>query len=280
MVKFFKRFYLAILLIFTYLPILMLMVYSFNSGKSMTKWSGFTLDWYVKLFNNPLILESIWVTLSVAVLSSLISTVIGTLAAIGINQYKKWTRNLVINLTYVPMMNADIVTGISLLLFFIFTRIPRGYLTLLISHIVFNIPYVIFSVMPRLRGMDENLYEAALDMGATPAYAVWKVILPELMPGIVSGFIMAFTMSFDDFVISFFATQGVVSNLSIYIYSMARVGINPEINALSTIMFLFVITLLVVTNVRSSRQQRRRRENYQKTKRKTGGSIDALPETN
>ncbi|MGI6664570.1 MAG: ABC transporter permease [Christensenellaceae bacterium] len=280
MVKFFKRFYLAILLIFTYLPILMLMVYSFNSGKSMTKWSGFTLDWYVKLFNNPLILESIWVTLSVAVLSSLISTVIGTLAAIGINQYKKWTRNLVINLTYVPMMNADIVTGISLLLFFIFTRIPRGYLTLLISHIVFNIPYVIFSVMPRLRGMDENLYEAALDMGATPAYAVWKVILPELMPGIVSGFIMAFTMSFDDFVISFFATQGVVSNLSIYIYSMARVGINPEINALSTIMFLFVITLLVVTNVRSSRQQRRRRESYQKTKRKTGGSIDALPETN
>ena len=256
MAKFFKRSYIAILLLFLYLPILMLMVFSFNSGKNMTKWSGFTLDWYEKLFSNPLILESIWITLSVAVLSSLIATIIGTLAAIGINQYKKWTKSVVINLTYVPMMNADIVTGISLLLFFIFTKIPRGYGTLLISHIVFNIPYVIFSVMPRLKGMDDNLYEAALDMGATPAYAIRKVIVPELMPGIISGMIMAFTMSFDDFVISFFATQGVVNNLSIYIYSQARVGINPEINALSTIMFLFVITLLIIINVRGNKQQK------------------------
>ena len=252
--NFCKRFYLVILLIFIYLPILMLMIFSFNDGKSMTKWSGFTFDWYKKLFTNPLILGSIWVTLSIAVVSSLVATVVGTLAAIGINDYKKWQKNLILSVTQIPMMNADIVTGISLLLLFIFTKIPRGYVTMLISHIVFNIPYVIFSVMPRLKGMDENLYEAALDMGATPGYAVRKVIIPQLMPGIVSGFIMAFTMSFDDFVISFFSSQGVISNLSIYIYSMAKVGINPEINALSTIMFLCVITLLIIINVRAERQ--------------------------
>ena len=261
--NFCKRFYLAILLVFIYLPILMLMIFSFNSGKSMTKWSGFTFDWYQKLFTNPLILESIWVTLSIAILSSLIATVVGTMAAIGINDFKKWQRNLVINLTQIPMMNADIVTGISLLLFFIFTKIPRGYVTMLISHIVFNIPYVIFSVMPRLKGMDENLYEAALDMGATPGYAIRKVIVPQLMPGIVSGFIM----SFDDFVISFFSSQGVISNLSIYIYSMAKVGINPEINALSTIMFLCVITLLIVINVRAERQAVRSGKRSKKARR-------------
>ena len=154
-------------------------------------------------------------------------------------------------------MNADVVTGISLLLLFIFLHIPRGYLTLLIAHTVFNVPYVIFSVLPRLRGLDKNLYEAALDMGATPSYAVRKVMIPELMPGIVTGFIMAFTMSFDDFVISFFSTQGLVNNLSVYIYSMARVGINPKINALSTIMFVLVISLLVVINIRSLRMGRK-----------------------
>jgi len=258
---FFKRFYLGLLLLFIYMPILMLMAYSFNSGKSMAKWSGFTLSWYSKLLSDPIILESIWVTISIAILSSLIATLVGTIAAIGINDFKKWTKSLTINLTYVPMMNADIVTGISLLLFFIFIRIPRGYITLLISHIVFNIPYVIFAVIPRLKGMDANLYEAALDMGATPSYAIRKVLIPELMPGIVTGFIMAFTMSFDDFVISFFSTQGIINNLSIYIYSMARVGINPEINALSTIMFLFVITLLIIINTRANRQKNKSHEN-------------------
>lgn len=253
MVKFFKRFYLAILLVFIYLPIIMLIVFSFNDGKSMSRWNGFTFKWYETLFNDPVILDSIWITVSIALLSSLFATVLGTLAAIGINSYKKWSKNLVINLSYVPMMNADIVTGISLLLFFIFLKIPRGYGTLLLSHMVFNTPYVIFSVLPRLKGMNENLYEAALDMGATPFYAVRKVIVPELMPGIITGFIMAFTMSFDDFVISFFTTQGLVSNLSIYVYSMARVGINPEINALSAIMFAFVVTLLVIINVRANK---------------------------
>ncbi|MBQ6003717.1 MAG: ABC transporter permease [Clostridia bacterium] len=263
-INFCKRFYLAILLIFIYLPIFVLMIFSFNSGKSMVKWNGFTLSWYQKLFTNPLILNSIWVTVSIAVISSIVATVVGTLAAIGINDFKKLSKSLVINITQIPMVNADIVTGISLLLFFIFLKIPRGYGTMLVSHIMFNIPYVIFSVMPRLRGMDKNLYEAALDMGATPAYAIRKVIIPQLMPGIVSGFIMAFTMSFDDFVISFFASQGIVSNLSIYIYSMAKVGINPEINALSTIMFIIVVTLLVIINIRSIRQQNVRQARIKK----------------
>ncbi len=254
--RFFKRFYLSIILFFLYMPILMLMVYSFNSGKTMAKWSGFSLNWYAELFKDPVIMESIWVTLSIAVFSSLIAVAIGTLAAIGINEYKKWTKIVTINLTYVPMMNADIVTGISLLLLFIFMHIQRGYMTLLISHVVFNVPYVIFAVLPRLKRMDQNLYEAALDMGATPGYAVRKVLIPELMPGIMTGFIIAFTMSFDDFVISFFSTQGLINNLSIYIYSMARVGINPKINALSTIMFVCVVTLLIVYNVRANRQSK------------------------
>ncbi len=259
---FIKRFYLAFLLFFLYLPILMLIVFSFNSGEYMTRWEGFSLEWYAELFNDPAILESLWISLSVAVLSALFAVVVGTLAAIGISEYRKFSKNLTINLTYVPMMNADIVTGISLLLLFIFLRIPRGYGTLLVSHIVFNIPYVIFAVLPRLRQMDKNLYEAALDMGASPAYAIRKVMFPELMPGILTGFMLAFTMSFDDFVISFFSTQGLVSNLSIYIYSTARVGLSPKINALSAIMFVLVITLLIVINLRSSRDSRKKRQTF------------------
>lgn len=259
---FIKRFYLAILLFFLYLPILMLMLYSFNSGKSMAKWQGFSLNWYAELFNDPAIMEALWVTISIAVLSSLIAVIIGTMAAIGIKEYRRMPRALVINLTYIPVMNADIVTGIAMLLLFIFLRIPRGYGTLLISHVAFNVPYVIFAVLPRLRRMDKHLYEAALDMGATPVLAVRKVLIPELMPGIVTGFIMAFTMSFDDFLISFFSTQGMVNNLSVYIYSMARIGINPKINALSTIMFVCIITLLIVINVRSAK--------YSKLEKKRG----------
>ena len=258
--KFCKRFYLALVLLFLYIPIFMMMVYSFNEGKTMAKWSGFTLHWYSELFRDPVIMQSIGVTLSVAVLSSLIAVVIGTLAAIGISEFRRIPKAVTINLTYVPMMNADIVTGISLLLLFIFIKIPRGYTTLLIAHIVFNVPYVIFSVLPQLRRMDSHQYEAALDMGAKPSYAVRKVVIPQLMPGIVTGFIMAFTMSFDDFIISFFSTQGMVNNLSIYIYSMAKIGINPKINALSTIMFVFIITLLIIINIRSFKQGARSRK--------------------
>lgn len=257
MIKFFKRFYLAIILIFMYLPIGALIVFSFNESKNMGAWTGFSLHWYKALFEDPIIAEAIWVTISVALLSAAAATLIGTLAVIGIDNYRKRAKNTMINLTYIPMVNADIVTGVSLLLLFIFLNIPRGYWTLLLAHITFNIPYVIFSVLPKMRQLDRSTYEAALDMGAKPSYAVRKIIMPQIAPGIVTGFILAFTMSFDDFMISFFATQGTTQNLSIYIYSMARVGINPMINALSAIMFVVVILLLLVINIRSIKRAKR-----------------------
>ena len=256
MKTFFKRFYLALMLLFLYIPIIMLMIYSFNEGKTMSKWTGFSLKWYGQLFHDKNVAEALTNTLSIAFLSSIISTVIGTLAAIGINECRKTTQNIVLNITYIPMINADIVTGVSMLLLFIFLRIPRGYLTLLISHVAFNTPYVIFSILPRLRQLNPNLYEAALDMGATPSYAISKVIIPQLAPSIITGAILAFTMSFDDFVISFFSTQGMVNNLPIYIYSMAKVGINPKINALSVIMFVAVMVMLIITNIRSMKAAR------------------------
>ena len=214
------------------------------------------MKWYGQLFHDKNVAEALTNTLSIAFLSSIISTVIGTLAAIGINECRKTTQNIVLNITYIPMINADIVTGVSMLLLFIFLRIPRGYLTLLISHVAFNTPYVIFSILPRLRQLNPNLYEAALDMGATPSYAISKVIIPQLAPSIITGAILAFTMSFDDFVISFFSTQGMVNNLPIYIYSMAKVGINPKINALSVIMFVAVMIMLIITNIRSMKAAR------------------------
>ena len=256
MKTFFKRFYLALMLLFLYIPIIMLMIYSFNEGKTMSKWTWFSLKWYGQLFHDKNVAEALTNTLSIAFLSSIISTVIGTLAAIGINECRKTTQNIVLNITYIPMINADIVTGVSMLLLFIFLRIPRGYLTLLISHVAFNTPYVIFSILPRLRQLNPNLYEAALDMGATPSYAISKVIIPQLAPSIITGAILAFTMSFDDFVISFFSTQGMVNNLPIYIYSMAKVGINPKINALSVIMFVAVMVMLIITNIRSMKAAR------------------------
>ncbi len=266
MKRFFKRFYLAAILLFLYAPILTLIIYSFNESKVMANWTGFSFKWYERLFSDPNILKIIWITVSVAALSALIATAIGTLAAIGLNQYKKFSRNLITNISYIPMVNADIVTGVSLLLWFIFIKMDRGYMTLLLAHITFNIPYVIFSVLPKLKQMNPELYDAALDLGASPAAAIRKVILPEVMPGVVTGFILAFTLSFDDFIISFFATQGMTPNLSIYIYSMARKGINPSINALSAIMFVLVISLLIIINVRSNitakKQAELRKENY------------------
>lgn len=258
--SFFKRFYMVLILLFLYAPIMVLIAFSFNSSRTMAKWSGFTLDWYAQLFKDSIIMDSLWVTISVAVLSSVIAVIIGVLAAIGIQNCRKGVRSLMVNVTYIPMINADIVTGISLLLLFIFMHIPRGYTTMLIAHIAFNIPYVILSVLPKLRSMDTSLYEAALDMGAKPSYAIRKVVLPQLMPGILTGFILAFTMSFDDFVISFFTTQGLTQNLSIYVYSMAKVGINPKINALSAVMFVVMITLLLIINARSNILDKRKKE--------------------
>lgn len=254
--RFFRRFYLAILLLFMYLPIASLIVFSFNASRNMAVWTEFSLHWYVELFQDPAVGEALGVTLSVAFLAASAATLVGTLAAIGMDSFHHRARNALVNLTYIPLVNADIVTGISLLLLFIFFNIPRGYWTMLLAHITFDIPYVIFSVLPKLRQLDRSTYEAALDMGARPAYAVRKIIIPQILPGIASGFVLAFTMSFDDFMISFFTTQGAIQNLSTYIYSMARVGINPTINALSAIMFVVVITLLIFVNWRSLRRAR------------------------
>ena len=252
--RFLRRFYLSVILVFMYLPIASLIVFSFNESKSPAVWSGFSLRWYAELFQDPAIAEALWVTVSIAVLAAATASFIGTLAAIGIDSLRQKARDVMLNLTYIPLVNADIVTGISLILLFIFLRVPRGYWTMLLAHLTFDIPYVIFSVLPKLRQLDRSTYEAALDMGARPGYAIRRIILPQITPGIATGFMLAFTMSFDDFMISFFTAQGTTQNLSTYIYSMARVGINPTINALSALMFVVVISLLLVMNLRAMRR--------------------------
>ncbi|HLV09894.1 MAG TPA: ABC transporter permease, partial [Halanaerobiales bacterium] len=195
---------------------------------------------------------ALYYTMIIAVLSAVLATVIGTAAAISIHNMRRLKKKIVMNITYIPVVNPEIVTGLSLMLLFIFTNFQLGFISLLLAHITFNIPYVILSVLPKLKQLDKNLYEAALDLGATPLYAYRKVILPEIMPGIVTGLLLAFTLSVDDFVVSFFTTGSGVSTLSIIVYSMARRGINPKINALSSLLFLTVLILLVIVNFRSN----------------------------
>ena len=255
--SFIKRFYLILIFIFLYTPIVTLMVFSFNDSKSMGKWSGFTLRWYSQLFQNARIMEALKYTIIIAVISSIVATIIGTLAAIGIHRMKGLPKKTLLNINNLPVLNPDIVTGISIMSLFIFIfpllnkigiNAQFGFTTMLLAHITFNIPYVVLSVLPKLRQLPSNITEAALDLGATPGYAMRKIILPQIKPGIFAGLLMAFTMSIDDFVISFFTTGPGVTNLSIEIYSMARKGINPSINALSTLMFITVLTLLLIVN--------------------------------
>ena len=255
--SFIKRFYLILIFIFLYTPIVTLMVFSFNDSKSMGKWSGFTLRWYTQLFENARIMEALKYTIIIAVISSIVATIIGTFAAIGIHRMKGFPKKALLNINNLPVLNPDIVTGISIMSLFIFIfpilnkigiNAQFGFTTMLLAHITFNIPYVILSVLPKLKQLPSNITEAALDLGATPGYAMRKIILPQIKPGIFAGLLMAFTMSIDDFVISFFTTGPGVTNLSIEIYSMARKGINPSINALSTLMFITVLTLLLIVN--------------------------------
>ncbi len=250
-----EKFYTALIFIFLYAPILILMIYSFNSAKSRGNWGGFTLKWYVDLLKDGDIMRSLYYTLVIAVISSLISTIIGTFAAIGIHKMKSWNKKIVLNINSVPILNPDIVTGVALMALFIFIKLELGFLTLLLAHISFNIPYVILAVLPKLRQLNKHTAEAALDLGATPAYAFTKVILPELMPGIVTGALIAFTLSIDDFVISLFTTGNGVSTLSVKIYSMTKRGIDPKINALSTLIFLSVLGLLVLINSRTEKTE-------------------------
>ncbi len=251
-----SRLYTVLILIFMYAPILVLIVFSFNSSNSTSVFEGFSLKWYDELFKDSETLKSLYNTLILAVLSSLISTVVGTAAAVGISYMKKGPiRSIIMTLTNIPMMNADIVTGVSLMLLFVFVGSllgisgVLGFTTLLIAHVTFNLPYVILSVLPKLKQLDPHLTEAAQDLGCTPLKAFFKVALPSIMPGIISGLMMAFTLSIDDFVISYFASGPEFQTLPLRIYSMTKRRVTPDMYALSTLMFVAILILLILMNV-------------------------------
>ena len=244
---------MLLVFLFLYLPIFVLIVFSFNASKSRSVWSGFTLDWYKELFQNSMILDALWVTLAVSILAAVISTIIGTAAAIGFTNFRRRSRTVVTTINNIPLTNADIITGVALGI-----KWNLGFVTLLIAHLTFDIPHVILCVMPKLQQLDPNIYEAAQDLGAPGFLAFRKVILPEIMPGVINGLLIAFTMSIDDFVISYFTAGSTFSTLSMVIYSMAKKRVSPEINALSTLLFVVVVTLLVIVNVRQTRQDKRR----------------------
>ena len=245
-----KGTYLALVLAFLYIPIVIMIALSFNKSVSRAEWTGFTFDWYVKLFQSKQIMAALRVTLEVAVIATVVSTVIGTLGAIGMHAMNTGMANVLVNLSYLPMTTPDIVTGVSLMLMFVFAKVPLGKWTMIMAHIAFDTPYVLFSVMPKLRQMNPNLYEAALDLGCSPMKALRKVIVPEINPGIVTGALLAFTMSLDDFVISYF-TSITDQNLAMVVYSSARRGIEPTMYAVSTLMFVAVMALLMLVNRRS-----------------------------
>lgn len=245
-----QKLYLYLILVFLYAPIIIMIIYSFNESKYRV-WTKFSFKWYIELFQDGQIMAALSNTLLVAVVASVLSTIFGTIAAIGINSLKKWRRSVVMNITMLPVLNPDIVTGIALMLLFFMAKLPTGRLTLILAHMSFCIPYVILSVLPKLKQADNRTYEAALDLGATPALATWKVTLPEIMPGVITGFLMAFTLSIDDFIISYFTTGPGVENLSILIYNAAKKGVSPSINALSALLFAVIMLLLIVINART-----------------------------
>ncbi len=255
-----KKLYLALVLIFLYAPILTLMVLSVNASKFRSKWGGFSLGWYVSLFEDEAIMAAFRTTMLVAFLSALIATLLGTAACIGMQTMRKRTRSIYMGVTNIPMLNADIVTGVSMMLLFIACRFTMGFTTVLIAHITFNIPYVILSVMPRFRQLNHNTYEAALDLGAGPVYAFFRITLPDLMPAVLTGFLMSFTMSLDDFIITHFTKGPGVDTLSTKIYTELKKGIRPEIYALSTIMFTVVLLLLWLVNYKPWQQAHLRKE--------------------
>ena len=271
---------MVLVFVFLYAPIVLLIIFSFNAGNSNTVWQGFSLEWYEKLFRDRLIMQSVYTTLLISLLSTIIATVAGTFAAIGFYSMRRRIRDPLMTVNNIPMMNADIVTGVSLCLFFVAffsfwgdfaswfngvqslirlpSRLTMGFGTLLIAHVSFNIPYVILSVGPKLRQMDKNLVDAAQDLGCTWMQAFFKVILPEIKPGIVSGALTAFTMSIDDFVISYFTAGSSASTLAMTIYGMTKKRVSPEINAISTLLFVTVLILLAIVNIREARQERLR----------------------
>ena len=265
------RLYTALIMLFLYAPIFVLIVFSFNSTKSRTVWSGFTLNWYKELLQDSAILNSFYITIAISALSAALATVIGTFAAIGFSNMRKRFRAPLMYVNNIPLINADIITGVAMCLLFVslgtILKFSLGFWTLLIAHITFNVPYVILSVRPKLNQLDEHLVDAAMDLGCTWMQAFWKVIIPEIMPGVINGAMIAFTMSIDDFVISYFTAGSRVMTLSMNIFSMTRKRVSPKINALSTLLFLIVLLLLIAINVREARQE----ENAKKRAKKLQG---------
>ena len=249
-----ERIYLGLIFLFLYLPIAVLIVLSFNNSKSRVKWGGFTGKWYLAMFQNETIMEAFAMTLQITMTASVCATVIGTLAAIGIHAMKSRGKAILLGATNIPLLNADIVTGISMMLLFVrFTKL--GFSTVLIAHLTFDIPYVILNVLPKLNQTSRSAYEAALDLGATPLYAFYKIVWPDIRPGVFSGFLMAVTMSLDDFSITYFTKGAGVNTLSTMLYTELRKGIKPEMYALSTLLFGIALLLLLVMNFGTSRKQ-------------------------
>ena len=246
--KFLERLYTIIVFLFLYAPIVVMIVFSFNDSKLRGRWVGFTTDWYKELFSNPEIISAVKTTLIVAVVATIVATIIGTLSAIGISELRGRKKNAILSINYLPVLNPDIITAISLMGLYGFLKLNLGYITLILSHVMFCIPYVVLTVLPAVESMDKNIIEAALDLGATPSYAVRKVLIPNIKNGIFAGALISFTLSLDDFAISYFTSGNGVSNLSMTIYAMARRGINPSINALSAIIFVVVFIFLLIQN--------------------------------
>lgn len=246
-----NKFYLALVYLFLYLPIIVLIIYSFNSSRLRGNFESFSLIWYKNLFTDRAIIRAISNTLIVAILSTMVATILGTFASIGIHHLRGRQKDLILNLNNVPVINPDIVTAVAMMALFKFFSVKFGMPTMLVSHVVFSVPYVILNILPKLNQLDPNLLDASMDLGATPFYSVIKVIIPQIKTGIVTGALMAFTLSIDDFIISYFNTGHGYSNLSILIYSMAKKGINPSINALSTIMFATMLFLVLIINKRN-----------------------------
>ena len=254
-----SKIFMILMMIFFYAPIVYIIVFSFNGSRSLTHLDGFSLRWYEKMFNDKTMMESVFYTIVIAVLSTAISTVVGTITSIGLSKSKPVLKKTVEQINNFPVMNPEIVTAIGLLMFFSALSVNKGFVTLLLAHVMFCTPYVMLSVTPKLRSLDPNLADAAMDLGATPWQALVKVIVPQVMPGIISGALIAFTMSFDDFVISYFVTGNGVSNISILVYTMSK-RVNPSINALSTLVIFIITAVLIIVNIIPVLRDRRKKK--------------------
>lgn len=262
MKKFFSRFYVGLVLLFMYLPIFVLIAFSFNESKGRT-WTGFSFKWYGELIRDKAILGALGNTLIIALIASVFATILGTCAAIGIHNMKRSSRTLIKNINSFPIINPEIVTGISLMMLFSFCRVSPGFLTMILSHITFCVPTVVLSVLPKLRQINKNIYEAALDLGCNQWQAFFKVIMPEIMPGVISGFLMSFTYSVDDFVISYFTAGPDSQTLPLIIYTITRKPMTPKLNALSTIIFVIVLLVLLISNIRGEREEMAKKKKRQ-----------------